>query len=174
MKPSKNALKMRKYRKEHPEIVEQERIKSLEYYYENLEDRRLYARKYSKEHKSEIKKQHRDYFLKNYGRPIYYDIKRRCNKKNISLKISIKEFLYWYYNQERKCQYCGISEENWKICKDSLNKFYKKLQVDRKNNNLGYSLDNIVLACPRCNFVKSDFFSYNNMFKIGEIINETR
>jgi len=36
----------------------------------------------------------------------------------------------------------------------------KRLEVDRKDNREGYSLENCVLACAICNCAKSDQFSY--------------
>ena len=50
---------------------------------------------------------------------------------------------------------------------DTQNTKATRLTVDCIENNLGYSLDNIVLACGRCNFVKNDFFTHQDMVVIG-------
>lgn len=47
-----------------------------------------------------------------------------------------------------------------------------RLTIDRKNNNGNYCIDNIVLACYRCNTIKGDFFTEQEMLKIGKIIKE--
>jgi hypothetical protein len=158
---------MRIWRLKH---IDESRKQSLDYYYEHLKECQERAKKYYHEHKKELNKKRKVYADKNFGRAVYYDIKRRCNKKHIFLKMTINEFLIWYYSQIRQCEYCGILEEDWCKCKDSLTKFYYRLQVDRKNNEKGYEIKNLVLACPRCNFTKSDFFSYKDMLKIGERI----
>ena len=44
----------------------------------------------------------------------------------------------------------------------------RRLTVDRKDNDKGYSLDNMVLACHRCNSIKGDWFSYDEMKEIAE------
>ena len=45
-----------------------------------------------------------------------------------------------------------------------------RFSIDRKKNGIGYSLDNIVLACSRCNSIKSDYFTEEEMLKIGNFI----
>lgn len=47
----------------------------------------------------------------------------------------------------------------------SHNKF--GLEIDRKDSRVGYTLDNMVWACHRCNLVKSEFLDYNEMKEIG-------
>ena len=41
---------------------------------------------------------------------------------------------------------------------DSMNSKAKRLTIDRLDNSRGYSLDNIVWCCYRCNAIKGDFF----------------
>ena len=41
---------------------------------------------------------------------------------------------------------------------------------DRMDNSLGYSISNIALSCQRCNNIKGNFFTYDEMVKIGRII----
>ncbi|MBA7579561.1 hypothetical protein ES708_21432 [subsurface metagenome] len=73
-----------------------------------------------------------------------------------------------------KCHYCGIEE------KDFLNiwePFYggKRghiLEVDRKDNSLGYDIENCVLACAVCNNAKSDKFTYEEFKGVGDVIKE--
>jgi len=158
---------VKKWRLKH---IEESRKQSLEYYYKHLKECQERSRKYMRDHKKALRKKQKIWSLKNYIRPIYYDIKRRCKKKNIPLNMTLSEFLMWYTIQEKTCVYCGISEDRWSDSGDSLAKFYYRLQVDRSDNKKGYSIDNIVLACPRCNFTKSDFFTSKQMLIIGAII----
>jgi len=101
-------------------------------------------------------------------------IKGRCKKKRIKLQMSKSEFLKWYLKQIRICVYCNISEIEWNQTKDSLVKKFKHLHVDRKDSTKGYLISNLVLACPRCNLTKSDFFTYEQMLKLGGLVCETR
>lgn len=50
------------------------------------------------------------------------------------------------------------------------NKGVKRLTIDRKDNKIGYIIDNMVLCCFRCNSTKSDFFTFEEMLKIGKKI----
>ena len=77
--------------------------------------------------------------------------------------VSQSDFLDWYEKTEKKCFYCGISQKEWAKCNDSLVKRTKKLTIDRKNPKGAYTKDNIVFACYRCNLIKSDFFTPEEM-----------
>ena len=52
---------------------------------------------------------------------------------------------------------------------DFYNSKGKQLSVDAKDNTIGYVAGNLALACHRCNGIKSDFFSYEEMLGIGDI-----
>ena len=87
-------------------------------------------------------------------------------KRGARLKVSKKEFVYWYNSQKKICVYCGISEELAK--KMGSSSMYRRLNIDRKDNEGKYSKDNIVLACATCNRVKADILSYKEMLEIGK------
>ena len=80
------------------------------------------------------------------------------------------EFVKWYEAQPKVCAYCGISEDKLMSLPDVYNRNLTRLSVDAIDNNKDYSIDNIILACRRCNAVKSDFFTHDEMLKIGKII----
>jgi hypothetical protein len=46
--------------------------------------------------------------------------------------------------------------------------------IDRKDSSLGYTLENVVLACDACNRIKSDLFSYEQMVEIGRLLRRWR
>lgn len=100
---------------------------------------------------------------------IFQRIKDRAKKVGIPLSFSQTQFVEWYANQDKQCTYCGIRlEDLGKTVNDTqLKRFNRTLSVDRKNPTLGYDLDNITLACTRCNLTKNDFFSFNEMKEIG-------
>ena len=48
----------------------------------------------------------------------------------------------------------------------------KKLEVDRRDNEKGYTLENCVLACSICNNAKSDKFTGEEFKKVGKSIEQ--
>jgi len=88
------------------------------------------------------------------------------SKKNYvqhKLLINKEEFIEWYNKQKKQCVYCGLNLEEFLKIKKYLNKFMQKTNrfgIDRKNNNLPYHEDNIVLCCAQCNSLKGYLFSY--------------
>jgi len=145
-----------------------------QYYLKNKTKIDARNKKWHQTHREQFKKYRHKYYLKHPDLNLWNNVKNRCKYKNIELKFTKPEFLKWYNSRDKKCEYCGILETNWPKTKDTLLKIYKRLQLDRKIPGKAYSLDNLVLACPRCNCTKSNFFTFKEMKKIGRIINESR
>ena len=66
-------------------------------------------------------------------------------RKNISFELTMEEYAKIIANP---CHYCGDSVDG-KVGSS----------VDRKNNDLGYTLDNSVACCEICNKGKGEFFT---------------
>ena len=81
--------------------------------------------------------------------------------------ISRDDFIKWYNAEPKVCHYCGLSEKKMSTVNDFYNSKGSQLSVDAKDNNIGYVEGNLVLACHRCNGIKSDFFTYEEMLMIG-------
>lgn len=111
------------------------------------------------------------YRKNNYTNPklIYSNIIYKIKKRKLSINISKEDFVSWYNIQPKICIYCGRTEEE--SIKDKNGKYYR-LTIERKDNNIGYQLDNIALCCFRCNSIKGSLFNYNQMIKLGKFINE--
>jgi len=77
-----------------------------------------------------------------------------------------------YIRDGKFCHYCGISESDFiKIWGGFYgDKRGKVLEVDRKDNNQGYNIQNCVLSCAICNNAKSDKFTYEEFLKVGKAI----
>ncbi len=150
------------------------------------EKRRLSALKYYHNHKEQYAKNQREYFLNNkekyrkyrreyrYTNPvgIYSTIKDGLNNKKLPrktmLKISKEDFVKWYNSQEKICLYCKRTFEETQS--DILNRKVHRLTIDRIDNARGYENGNLALACLRCNAIKNNYFTKDEMLKIGGII----
>jgi len=75
-----------------------------------------------------------------------------------------------YERDDRTCHYCKIPEGAvlmaWKKIY-GLGKRGHRLELDRKDNDKDYSLDNCVLACAPCNIAKGSLFSSKEFEKVG-------
>ena len=96
------------------------------------------------------------------------------------IKLPFSEFYKWYLSHERKCFYCGITEEEIRILVDSERVTTKriatrgrKLELDRKKPELPYdNIENIVFSCYWCNNAKTDTFTSDEFKKVGEVFKE--
>ena len=122
-------------------------------------------KKYRKNHKERIKIKAKQYYSTPPG--IYNIMIFGAKQRNLECNIAREDFLNWYTNQEQKCYYCQRILE--KIKQDTFG-HNSRLTIDRIDNNKGYELNNIKLACFRCNSIKSDYFTESEMLKIGKII----
>lgn len=84
------------------------------------------------------------------------------------LHISKEAFIKWYNAQDKKCVYCDIPEELLNQIRDTHNNKCINLSIDRVDNSRGYEEGNLVLACLRCNYIKNDFFTYDEMREIAQ------
>lgn len=46
----------------------------------------------------------------------------------------------------------------------------KRLELDRKDNDKGYTIENCVLACAICNNAKSNKFTDKEFIEVGKVI----
>ena len=88
---------------------------------------------------------------------IYSTIRESAERRGIPFEISKEEFIQWFKENPQQCFYCGITAEEAQNMSDSMNSKAKRLTIDRLDNRKGYSLDNIVWCCYRCNAIKGDF-----------------
>lgn len=77
-------------------------------------------------------------------------------RKSLTWGISFEEYVMIVSSGE--CHYCG----------ELLPRTGSGL--DRKNNALGYTIDNVVPCCFDCNTTKRNFFTYEEMLEIGAVI----
>lgn len=61
-----------------------------------------------------------------------------------------------------ECHYCLVAIP-WEPWSTSLRKYPKGYFLDRKDNDEGYHLDNVVVCCTDCNRLRGARFSYTEM-----------
>lgn len=130
-----------------------------------------YNKEYRQKHRKELVEWNRKY-RQNNPRYIFQTIRHGLKKRpNIELKITIDEFINWYIKLDKKCFYCKRTfKEILQREKDTFCKKFTRLSIDRIDNKKGYEKNNLVLSCFRCNKIKSNYFTKDEMLKIGKII----
>lgn len=78
----------------------------------------------------------------------------RCSAENRSLSFELTKEQFKLLTTQN-CFYCG-KEPNQKY-KPYLSKGYVYNGVDRRNNEIGYVLSNVVSCCKLCNWMKNSF-----------------
>jgi|SRR5208282_2139675 len=94
---------------------------------------------------------------------------RRARISGIPVLLTYEEFLE--FTTIDQCHYCGGFVPWTSHGRQSPNHGY---HLDRKNNNLGYFKENIVVACKVCNRVKNAHFSYEEMVSLAPQIQAIR
>jgi len=114
----------------------------------------------SKKHSKQYRESPVGIFQNIKGRIIYRD-KRE-------LYFTRDAFLEWWNSHPKICAYCGITQEEFANFQEHYKMKIRRMTIDRKNNSGQYTIDNIVMACHRCNSIKSDWFTYDEMKEIAD------
>jgi hypothetical protein len=85
--------------------------------------------------------------------------------KGRPVALSFEEFLTFIIIGQ--CHYCG-AEVRWS--EHHITRNGSAYNLDRKDNSIGYTKENCVVCCPRCNRSKSDHFTYAEWVQIGALI----
>jgi 5-methylcytosine-specific restriction endonuclease McrA len=84
-------------------------------------------------------------------------------KSGMPINITADAFVTWYKSQLQTCYYCS-----GELVNGGARSGFSSLTLDRKDNNQGYTLDNIVLCCRRCNIIKGNWLTEQQMLEIAE------
>lgn len=174
----------REYNKKWREKNKEHRKQYRQLYNEQNKDKKAkWDKTYYHKHKSSIQERFSKWYSDNQQRlvdkqflysksigGIYTQVKRSAKKRNKKVNISKEEFTIWWKKQEQKCYYCGKTLHQVINDNDTMNNCRTRLTIDRKDNDKPYEVSNIVLACYRCNMIKSNFFTEKEMLEIGKII----
>lgn len=100
---------------------------------------------------------------------VYDALKHRHGLKIKTVVISKEDFIAWYEAEPKVCAYCDIPEEYIIKAPSMYNRNITRLTIDCKDNGDRYESGNLALACLRCNFTKSNYFTFDEMRKIGQM-----
>ena len=78
------------------------------------------------------------------------------------------EFVAWHSKQPKFCRYCDIPEEYIWLLKEKYGDITERLTIDCKEDSIGYRIDNLVLCCAKCNLVKQNILTFDEMMYIGQ------
>lgn len=103
----------------------------------------------------------RRYWQSARGRASHMKVQAR--QRGIPCNITINQFEEWYNQQAKRCFYCNA----W-LTLNGTHGTIHSVSIDRLDNMKGYTLGNIILSCRRCNRVKSNTFTAEQMQEIGK------
>ena len=132
------------------------------YYKENIDKIKVLGNK----NKNQKARWSQEYRKTGLGR--YSLTKSSAKCRNIKFNITREDFINWFEKQKLVCCYCNKDLRYISDIKNKLN----SLSIDRIDNELGYEITNICICCNACNLIKGNRFSYKEMRRIGELIND--
>lgn len=94
---------------------------------------------------------------------LYNRLKDSYKTRGIEVSISYEEFLS--FTSTENCTYC-LGPIVW----DSDHRYH----LDRKDNNLSYTLDNVVVCCAKCNKGKRELYSYEEWYGMTKYFRKKR
>jgi hypothetical protein len=92
---------------------------------------------------------------KNNRKQNYNTYKRTANLKQLDFSISFEEYLLL---TEKECYYCSVIQNN------GFN------GIDRKDQTLGYEVNNCVACCKMCNYIKGSLSEQTFLKRITNIL----
>lgn len=93
---------------------------------------------------------------KSHGTPLrllFYTYEKNALKRNYAFELNLELFEKLI---KSKCYYCG-TEPQQQLYKKGMKYNLTYNGIDRRNNSIGYTIENSVSCCKFCNFAKSRF-----------------
>lgn len=87
-------------------------------------------------------------------------------RRGYSVQVSFEQFLE--FTKIDRCHYCGTCLE-WLPHREVGTKGGWRYNLDRKDNSKGYSVDNCVTCCRRCNMGKGRWYSHEEWVKMTAV-----
>jgi len=148
-------------------------VKPIEQFYHhqsNKDGRAYYCVTCSRERSKIDRYKHR-----NNPKRIYSQLYHRSQTKGKThgwnwkpLTITLEEFTEWYVNEPQQCCYCDMPEHMLKPYGERYGGRYNRFTIECIDNGVGYAVDNLALACDKCNIIKGRTFTFKQMRGIGQ------
>ena len=97
---------------------------------------------------------------------MYNRLVKTCKQTKWTINLSYEEFLTFV--EIKVCHYCDV-DIPWQPF-STRTKNGCAYYLDRKDSFEGYSIENCVVCCSRCNLGKSNLFTHDQWVKIGKVI----
>lgn len=99
---------------------------------------------------------------------LYLHLCRQAVKRGKSNSLTYEQFLE--FTEIKNCHYCDAPLVWTLVQREYSTKTFWGYNLDRKENSLGYSKENCVASCSRCNKSRMGYFTYEEWVKIGKVI----
>ena len=149
-------------------------VTTKEYYKSHTEEIKAYQKRYREENREKWREKNNRWQLANpekmstyrnkYSRSpkgSFHRLKGRAKHDSINFNMRVDEFLHWWGEQNLKCHYCE-AELDFSDGQKKMNGY----SIDRKDNSIGYQINNIVFSYNRCNMVTGSVFPDERILEI--------
>lgn len=96
---------------------------------------------------------------------LFNSFKQHAKKEGKSFSLTFDEFLK--FTKINNCGYCNL-EIKW--AKNALWRTGYKYNLDRKDNNIGYTEENCFPCCKDCNYIKGNRFTFDEFMLLSPIL----
>lgn len=116
----------------------------------------------------------------------YISIYGSAKRRGKEFSLTRQQFIQWYNTSTDECHYCKITGPEYSGVMSKLKSLGKaangigtvasqvryspRLTIDRKDNEKGYTIDNICKSCWFCNVTKGSLLSEEIMIEVGKEI----
>lgn len=135
---------------------------SIEDFYTTRQNGKIYHSSRCKKCELESYRTRCNASYKKRASTLFYSLKSRCKKSGLPVSITKNDIIRQYEIQNGKCYYTG-NLLSWVSGNENI------MSVDRKNNNLGYTPDNIALCSWQINKLKTNYSEQEFVQKCKEI-----
>lgn len=118
---------------------------------------------YNKLNKAKIEANKKEYYENNKSsikairrKTRYVHLKSAAKRRGISLELTEEDYYATVY--DKKCSYCG---GDLPVAGHGL---------DRKDNNKGYTLENVTTCCTVCNKIKGTTLNHDEMKEVAKLL----
>lgn len=97
---------------------------------------------------------------------IYDCLCRNAKSTGLPIHIRKQDFISWYKKKKKVCCHCGLPQSALQFIDYIPKQHRHRLDIERIDNVYGYELDNIDLACHRCQDIHKRPLSFSTSRKI--------